>query len=212
MIGAAGRRVMAGRERQFAVAMQLVLVAIVVYGLVERQPKAITNGTLALVISFLPALFERDGRVTLDPWLSLWITAAVFFHTLGSAGLYAQIDWWDHLTHAFSATLVAGIGYTTVRTIQLHSDGVHLPDRFAFVYILLFVIAFGVVWELFEYGLDVVADLTGLTMPLSQLGLEDTVVDLMFNTLGALVVATFGQVHLNDVAEQLRGVLFDPSG
>jgi len=45
----------------------------------------------------------------------VWITSAVFLHTLGSAWFYAEIVWWDHLTHALSATLVAGAGYGAAR-------------------------------------------------------------------------------------------------
>jgi glycopeptide antibiotics resistance protein len=45
-------------------------------------------------------------------------------------------------------------------------------------------------------------------MPLAQHGLDDTVRDLMFNSLGALIVAIFGQVHLTDVAEQVRDRIF----
>lgn len=184
--------------------MQLVLAVIVVYGIAFAQPKAITNGTIALLITFAPALLERNYEIPLDPWLGLWITTAVFLHTLGSAGLYAQIDWWDHLTHAMSASVVAGVGYTTLRALDLHSDDINIPNQFAFVYILVFVLAFGVVWELFEFGLDILADATGLQMPLAQHGLDDTVRDLMFNSAGALVVAFFGQVHLTHVADDLR--------
>jgi len=188
--------------------MRALLIAIVVYGLVAGQPKAITNGTVALGVTFLPALFERSYDVPLDPWLGLWITGAVFLHTLGSAGLYAQVGWWDHLTHATSASLVAGVGYTVVRAIDLHSEEVRIPRRFAFVYILVVVLAFGVAWELFEFGLDRLATGTGVEMPLAQHGLDDTVRDLIFNSLGGFVVAFFGQVHLTDVAETIRrGVL-----
>lgn len=184
--------------------MQLILLGIVVFGVIEREPKAITNGTVALVVTFLPAILERNYRIPLDPWLGLWVTTAVFLHTLGSAGLYAQIDWWDHLTHAMSASVVAGIGYTVARAIDLHHDEIHLPKQFAFVYILVFVLAFGVLWEIFEFALDLTADATGLDMPLSQFGLDDTVRDLMFNSLGALVVATFGQAKLSGVADTVR--------
>jgi len=45
-------------------------------------------------------------------------------------------------------------------------------------------------------------------MPLAQHGLDDTVRDTMFNSLGALLVAAFGQAHLTDVAETLRERLF----
>jgi len=188
--------------------MQVLLVVVVGYGLAANQPKAITNGTLAFCITFLPAALERNYDLPLDPWLALWITAAVFLHTLGSAGLYASVAWWDSLTHALSASLVAGAGYTVARAVDLHSDEVAIPRRFVFVYLFVVVLAFGVVWELFEFGLDLVADATGLPMPLAQHGLDDTVGDLMFNALGALLVALFGQVHLAEVADTVRDRLF----
>lgn len=195
-------------QRRLTRSMQVILLSIVAYGVVYSQPKAITNGGIALVITFVPALLERNYNLPLDPWLALWITVAVFLHTMGSAGLYARIGWWDHLTHAMSASLIAAIGYTVARAIDLHSEDINIPNRFAFVYILIVVLAFGVIWELFEFGLDIVANATGITMPLAQHGLDDTVRDVMFNSVGAIVVATFGQVHLLGVAETVRISLF----
>ena len=189
--------------------MQLLLAAIVVYGAAFGRPKAITNGGLGLFVTFVPALVERNYNIPLDPWLGVWITTVVLLHTLGSAWFYAQIPWWDHLTHALSASLVAGAGYTTLRAVDLHSDAIHIPSRFAFVFILVVVLAFGVVWELFEFGLDIVAAETGLSMPLAQFGLDDTVADLIYNSVGALVVATFGQAHLTGVAERVRAALYE---
>ncbi|QLD91297.1 hypothetical protein HWV07_19255 [Natronomonas salina] len=184
--------------------MQVVLVGIVAYGIGFGQPKAITNGTIALLITFLPAVMERRYDLPLDPWLALWITSAVFLHTVGSAGLYDQIGWWDHVTHAMSASLIAGVGYTFARAIDIHSDEIHFPHRFFFVYVLVVVLSFGVVWELFEFLLDVAANATGIEMPLAQHGLDDTVRDLIFNSFGALLVAALGQAHLSDVAEIVR--------
>jgi hypothetical protein len=191
-------------QRRIIRGMQLVLLAIVAYGLLARQPKAIINGSMALLVTFVPALLERNYDIPLDPWLGLWITTAVFLHTLGSAGLYGQVQWWDHLTHATSASLLAGVGYTVARAIDLHAEDIHLPARFAFVYIFIVVLSFGVAWELFEFGLDIVSDATGVTMPLAQRGLNDTVKDAMYNSIGALIVGLFGQAHLTGVAEGLR--------
>ncbi|MDS0220836.1 hypothetical protein NDI54_05645 [Haloarcula sp. S1AR25-5A] len=195
-------------QRRITRAMQLVLLTLVGYGIVAGQPKPITNGGVGLLVTFLPAVVKRNYNLALDPWLALWITTAVFLHTLGSAGLYEQVQWWDHLTHAMSASLIAAFGYTTARTIDLHSDEVHIPGRVFFVYIFVVVLSFGVTWELFEFALDIVATETGVTMPLAQHGLDDTVRDTMFNSLGALLVAAFGQAHLTDVAETLRERLF----
>lgn len=197
-------------QRYITRAMQLVLGGLVAYGVVAGQPKAISNGAIALLVTFLPAVLERNYELPLDPWLGLWITAAVFLHSLGSAGLYGHIQWWDHLTHAASASLVAGVGYTAARAIDLHSDEIYMPNRFAFVYIFVVVLAFGVVWELFEYGLDVISAVTDLEMFLAQHGLADTVRDLMFNSVGALLVALFGQAHLTGVAETVRDHLAGP--
>ncbi len=196
-------------QRHLTRAIQLLLVVVVGYGVAAGQPKAITNGTLALLVTVLPGALERSYDLPLDPWLALWITTAVFLHTLGSAGLYASVAWWDSLTHAVSASLVAGVGYTVARAVELHSDEVTVPTRFVFVYLFVVVLAFGVVWELFEFGLDVLADTTGVPMPLAQHGLEDTVGDLTFNALGALLVALFGQAHLSEVADTVRARLFE---
>ncbi|WP_280588437.1 hypothetical protein [Halorubrum sp. Boch-26] len=199
-------------QRRLTRVMQVLLAGIVVYGASFGQPKAITNGGLGLFVTFVPALLERNYDIPLDPWLGVWITTAVLLHTVGSAGFYARVEWWDHLTHALSATLIAGTGYTTLRAIDLHSDEIRIPSRFAFVFIFVVVLAFGVVWELFEFALDVVADETGVSMPLAQFGLDDTVADLTYNSVGALLVALFGQAHLTGVAERVREGLFGASG
>ena len=200
-------------QRRLTLGMQAALVALVGYGVAAGEPKAITNGTISLLITSAPALLERNYRIPIDPWLGLWITLAVFLHTAGSAGLYAVVGWWDHLTHAMSASLVAGVGYTFARAVDIHSDRIYLPKQFFFVYIVVVVLAFAVVWELFEFGLDVVADATGVSMPLAQHGLDDTVRDLVFNTVGALAVAAFGQAHLTGATERALAALgADPDG
>jgi hypothetical protein len=112
-----------------------------------------------------------------------------------------------------SASLVAGVGYTFARAVDIHSDRIYLPRQFFFVYILVVVLAFAVVWELFEFGLDVAADATGVSMPLAQHGLGDTILDLVFNSVGALAVAVFGQAHLVGVTERALAALgADPDG
>lgn len=190
-------------QPRIARAMQVILVGMFVWGLYTGEPKTIVNSAVGLAITFLPAALERNYRLPLDPFLALWVTAAVFFHTLGSAGLYEAIHWWDHLTHALSASIVAAIGYITVRAIDIHHDDIYLPRRFFVVFVVLFVLAFGVLWELFEYGLDELSAATGLEMPLAQFGLDDTVKDLMYNTLGALIVGIWGHAYLSAVGERV---------
>ena len=197
-------------QRRLTRGMQLALSGLVAYGVVAGEPKAIVNGGITLLITFIPAVLERNYDLPLDPWLGLWITTAVFLHTLGSAGLYTRVFFWDNITHAMSASLIAAAGYTAARAVDIHSDEINIPQRFVFVYIFVIVLSFGVVWELFEFGVDVAADATGLEMPLAQHGLDDTVRDVMFNSLGALLVALFGQAHLAGVAQLVQRRLLAP--
>ena len=191
-------------QRRLTGAMQVLLAAIVAYGFLAGEQKAISNGIIAFLVTLIPAALERRYDLPLDPWLALWITSAVFLHTVGSAGFYARIEWWDHVTHSLSASLVAAVGYTTLRAVDLHSDEIRIPPRFSFVFIVVVVLAFGVLWELFEFALDIVATETGIDMPLAQHGLDDTVPDLTYNTAGAVLVGLFGQAHLSGVAETVR--------
>jgi hypothetical protein len=198
------------RQRQLSRAMQVMLVGIVGLGLERGNPGIVINATIGLGVTQLPAVLERDYQIPMDPALTLWITIAVFLHALGTAGLpgsatnlYRSVWWWDHLTHTLSSSIVAAAGYATARAIELHSDAVSLPDRFMFVFILLFVLAFGVFWEVIEFAVAGIASLSGTQSVLTQYGLDDTMLDLLFDTLGGLVVAVWGTAHLTDVVGAL---------
>ncbi|AXG07759.1 hypothetical protein DU500_15725 [Haloplanus rubicundus] len=194
------------RQRQLTRAMQVSLLVLIGLGLERGSLGIVVNATIGLGVTQLPAVLERDYHIPMDSALTLWITAAVFLHALGTAGLpgaetnfYRSIPWWDHLTHTLSSSIVAAAGYATARAVELHSDAVSLPDRFMFVFILLFVLAFGVFWEVIEFAVAGAAALSGTPAVLVQYGLEDTMLDLLFDTLGGVVVAVWGTAHLTDV-------------
>ncbi|ELZ06809.1 hypothetical protein [Natrialba aegyptia] len=189
--------------RRLSRLLQLALGFLFLYGLLTLDATTITNAGIALAITGLPALLERDLRLPLEPELVLWITGAVFLHALGSAGLYGFLGPWDSLTHAVSASIVAGTGYTVVRAIDLYTDDIYLPPRMLFVFILLFVLAFGVIWELMEFALGFFADWFGSEVVLAQHGITDTIGDLFYDLVGAIVVAIWGSVYLTDVSHRL---------
>ena len=197
------------RQRQLTRAMQLGLVAILLAGVYQRNIGVIVNAVVALAITFLPAILERDYEIPMDAGLILWITAAVFLHAIGSFALYGIVPGWDHLTHALSSSVVAAVGYATVRAIDEHTDEIYLPPRFTFVFVLLFVLAFGVLWEVIEFAADGIAAQTGTSSVLAQHGIEDTMRDLIFDAVGAVIVATYGAAHLTNVVGALTRKLDD---
>lgn len=204
----------AGRQRQLTHAMEVVLVGLIFVGFERRSLGIVVNASIGLAVTYLPALLERDYEVPMDARLTLWITAAVFFHALGTVGIpgfgrsfYRSVWWWDHLTHTLSSSIVAAVGYATARAISKHTDEIHLPDRFMFVFILLFVLAFGVFWEVLEFAIGGLSSLLGGGTILTQYGLEDTMLDLLFDALGGLLVAFWGTAYLTDVVGALSAKL-----
>jgi len=202
------------RQRQFVRAMQLVLLGFVFIGLDRGDLRIVVNASVALGVTYLPAVLERDYGVPLDAGLTLWITLAVFLHAIGTTGLpgwegglYDSVPWWDNLTHALSASVVAAVGYATARAIDAHSDAVYLPPRFTFVFVLLFVMAFGVLWEVLEFAIGEAATAFGFQAVLIQHGIADSMTDLIFDAVGAVVVGTWGQLHrrLDRVVDSLVG-------
>ncbi|QSX01036.1 hypothetical protein [Haloterrigena alkaliphila] len=187
--------------------MQAALAVLLVYGIVARDLTTVSNSAIALGITFLPAVLERDRRLPLEPGLVFWLTAAVFLHALGSAGLYAFIGPWDSLTHTMSASIVAAAGYAVVRAIDLHTDEIYVPPRMLVAFILVFVLAFGVLWELLEFALDWGAQQLGLSAVVAQHGLSDTIVDLVYDVVGAAVAAIWGSFYLTELSHRIASQL-----
>lgn len=200
------------RQRQFTRAMQLILFGLLFVALERNAPNLLVTVGIGLGATFLPAILERDYEISMDPALALWITSAAFMHVIGVAGLpglsrplYNVVPFYDHFTHALSASVVTAVGYATVRAVNEHSDGIHLPPRFMFVFLVVFVVAFGVIWELLEFGIDVASRAIGFKVTgFTQHGLEDTMLDIVFDTLGGVLVGIWGTVYLTDVAGQIQ--------
>lgn len=193
-------------------AMQLTLFGLLFVAVERRSPNLLVTTGTGLGATFLPGVLERDLGLPIDAGLALWITTAAFLHTVGVAGipgtgtaLYGGVPYYDHLTHALSASVVTGVGYATVRALDEHSEGIHLPERFMFAFLVVFVVAFGVIWELVEFSIAVGSDAAGLTSTgFTQHGLDDTLLDLVFNAIGGVVVALWGTVYLTGVSDAIR--------
>jgi len=191
------------RQRQLAWLLELSLVGFVFIGIDRGSPGVVVNSLVGLAVTQIPALLERDYDITMDPALVLWITAAVFLHALGTLGPYRSFWWWDHLTHGFSSSIVAAVGYAFVRAVDEHIQDVHFPPAFVFCFILLVVLAFGVAWEVLEFAIAGAASLTGTGAVLTQYGLGDTMLDLLFDTVGGVLVAVWGTAYLTDVVGEI---------
>lgn len=188
------------QERLLTRILQILLLGLVCYGLVTGQLGMAINGGVAFGLTLLPGLLRREYGYSIDAGLALWITVAVFLHSVGSLGPYRWFGWYDSITHTVSATVIAGFGYAGFRAFERHSEHIDVPDEFRAVFIVVFVLAAGVLWEILEFASELGATVVGVRPPLVVYGVDDIVHDLTYNLLGAAVVALWGTRYVRGLA------------
>ncbi len=156
-------------------------------------------GILAIVLS--PLLLKRWFRLSIPIEFELigvvFVFATLFLGEM--RGYYTKIWWWDIALHTGSGLALGLVGFLLVYVLNESTD-VHLEMTAGFValFSFQFAVSLGALWEIFEYGMDV---LVGTTMQKPMLddpsGLTDTMWDLIVNTVGASVISLLGYVYLS---------------
>ena len=190
-----GRGLSDSQERLVVRGLQLVLAGVAVYGGWTGRPETAVTAVLTLSVTFLPSLFRREYDYSMDVGLVLWLTIAMVLHTVGYLGLYEQYQWYDEITHTVSATIIAGVGYASFRALELHSDAIEVPSEFRAVFIVVFVLAAGMVWEVFEFTFG------GLV---TVYGIDDIVTDMVANGFGGVLVALWGTDYVRGLVGFVR--------
>ena len=158
-------------------------------GLRTRSPGAVVNALVAFVGAHLPAILERCRIVELRPWQRIYVETAMLTHAAGMLGPYDDIWWWDHLTHIHSSTVLGGLIHVLSRRL-----GVDPKPR-----VVTGVLTMGILWEVMEYIVHVASRRVGLEPILVSYGKIDTLLDLVFNLVGAALVLVFGDALLGNL-------------
>ena len=117
---------------------------------------------------------------------------------------YYRIPHWDNILHGFSGLMLGARAFSVIQLLN-QSDRIPLAlsPAFVAVFTFCFAVTAGVVWELYEFAAD---GLLGTNMQKfgpwdgavfeGRAALHDTMVDLIVDALGGLVMALVGYVSL----------------
>jgi len=163
-----------------------------VYSLWQGQWSEAFVAAFTLALTFLPVLFEERLGIklpmTFGAMIVLFLFATLFLGEVGD--FYEKYWWWDIGLHSGAAIGFGLIGFVLVFMLF---EG----DRFAAPPLALAFLAFsiavsiGAIWEIFEFAMD---SFFGMNMQKS--GLDDTMWDLIVNTIGASVGGMAGYFYL----------------
>lgn len=162
--------------------------------------------TAGMLIMFLPGIISR--RLSIQIPSRMYIMFILFLYCaiyLGEVqSFYYQFRHWDALLHGFSGAMLGALGFSLI-TLLNRSERVpvNLSPLFVVLFAFCFAIMLGVLWEIYEYAFD---GLLGLNMQkfaladgtllVGRSALDNTMKDLIVDSLGALVISILGYISL----------------
>ena len=187
-------------HRRLTLTLQAILVVGTVLAAWQGQWLSALTTAGVVGVTLLPVVLGRRFRVFIPPEFEVLAVVFVFASLfLGEVrGYYARFWWWDVALHTVSGFLLGILGFLLVYVLNEKEDvELEMKPAFLALFAFVFAVGMGALWEIFEYGMDV---LFGLDMQKAMLGdpsgLTDTMWDLIVDTVGALVIAFLGYGYL----------------
>ncbi len=115
----------------------------------------------------------------LEKWLVIATFIVIAGHIVGSIWLYHMTDWFDNLLHLLGGAWLA------------LAAAFFLRDKTSPIKILLLVFSATILWEIFEFGLNLYAkNAYGFVTPVGG-ATGDTILDIILGMLGATIAAFY---------------------
>jgi len=183
-------------DRTKAIVFISVRLSVIIAGVIavlNRNWMYLGMSVLTLLIMLLPSIAEKklklDFPSEFDIIVILFIYAALFLGELYQ--FYERFWWWDTMLHSFSGLILGNIGYALVSYLNGNNNlNINLSPVFVALFSFCFALSIGALWEIYEFSMD---SFFGLNM--QRTGLDDTMKDLILDTLGALSFGVLGYYH-----------------
>lgn len=174
--------------------MIVIVLFVLLFFIYRKEWELILSTIFVLALMFTPSILKRRYRVYIPFIIRLWIVSFIFLTLfLGEIGrFYEHIPLWDKFLHLQSGFLLSTSGYILIYILNNHEKKkLQLSPFFITLFAISFSLALGVVWEVIEYGVDTWFGTTW------QNGNTDTMIDLIADGVGALILSLIGYIWMN---------------
>lgn len=181
-------------ELAIALALQIGIFVVVASSFFQGQWLVAFSGSVALFLTFTPAMIERRLKVALP--VEFTLITCVFLYASFALGevrdFYERIWWWDLALHGLSALTIGIIGFLGIYVFYM-TNRINVAAGWIATITFALAVSVGTIWEVFEFLMD---HFFGLNMQKS--GLVDTMTDLIINATGAAIAALIGYFYVKD--------------
>ena len=152
---------------------------------------------LAIIVVFIPLFLKKVFKISFPKLATsvfyLFLFLSIYLGTF--VGLYTKTIVWDIIVHLLSG-FVFGFFAMFLINLFFSSKNKNINPCFVFIFVFCFALSIGACWEIYEFTFD---SLLGLNMQgfatqgglnyIGQKALLDTMLDIVFDFLGAIVSA-----------------------
>ena len=219
--------------------LRALVIVMLILQLLNRNYENVFLCVLTLLLLVIPSLVQITFKVELPTTLEIIILVFIFAaEILGEISeFYLMFPFWDTVLHTLNGFLAAAIGFSLVDLLNRSEKAVfQLSPLFTAIVAFCFSMTIGVIWEFFEFGMDmffgydmqkdtvihairsVTLDPSGHNIPYVikgiadtavngqelglggylDIGLIDTMQDLIVNFIGALVFSIIGFFYVKN--------------
>jgi hypothetical protein len=191
--------------------MQALIILTAIYSFHIGYYAGTFFGLVAVGLSLIPTIVHRKMHIVV-PWEVTFLIALTLFLHIAGYSYYWYMNlypYYDKVAHLIASMTVALLGFLAVLIIMRISDGLQFKRWHIFFFIVIFTLAFGAIWEIWEFTLDSLAG-AYLTNPLQQT-LNDTMLDLIADLGGGIIIAFLGTLYLKrKSANNWADILLEP--
>ena len=171
--------------------LRLIVVAMLVVNLLEQDYESAFICVLSLVLFLFPTFLEKRLRIEIPTLMEMVILLFIFAaEVLGELqNYYTQYPYWDTMLHTANGFICAAFGFSLIDILTRNrQEKFRLSPLYVSLVAFCFSMTVGVLWEFFEYGMDL-------------LFLTDMQKDTVIRSMASMTLSTDnGVAVLRDIA------------
>ena len=191
--------------------LKALMVLLILMAVSRGMGTWVFGGIIALLLCMVPTIINWKWKDTVPMAIDILVTLALLIHIGGEvSAAYFILPHYDTVAHFTSSLLIACIAFVAIYSLDRYWGGLSMDIYVMAFFVVIMAMALGVAWEFTEWASDL------YTGSWAQRGNQDTMGDLLIDTLGGILMALIGVLLVKrgkmDKATEGIGKLIESKG